>query len=147
MRYQLWDGLPSDVYERLCDCRSRREDILPLAISVYRNNTKGYTAEQAIEYTLEHLSCNSQDFCLENEEWDEYIEKLERNKNTPQKSPAQKIYDKLSYIGMLDTVIAQLDVLQQEIQSGIIKEPGLPKRLGNITKYVSDVRNGIAEEV
>ncbi len=72
----LWSELTGEVYNRLCDCRSKKDDIVPLARSVFHNNIKGFTAEDSLVYVLEHLECNSQDFDLTKDEFNEYIEQI-----------------------------------------------------------------------
>ena len=73
-KVDLWDGLTSEEYNRLCDCRSLKKDILPLAKCVHNN--KGYDAEQSLIYVLEHLDSNSQFFDLTNEEFDEIVRQI-----------------------------------------------------------------------
>lgn len=73
-REELWKGLDSAVYNRLCDCVSLKEDILPLTKCVKKN--KGYDAEQSLCYVLEHLDCNSQFFDLTREEYDAIIKEV-----------------------------------------------------------------------
>ncbi len=73
-RETLWNGLDSDIYNRLCDCRSLKADILPLAKCIHKN--KGYDAEQSLVYVLEHLECNSQDFDLTKEEFEDLMQQI-----------------------------------------------------------------------
>ena len=72
---KLWEGLDSEVLMRLCDCRSRQTDILPLAKCVYKNK-KMKDKESALLYVLEHLECNMQYFDLTEDEWNDIITKM-----------------------------------------------------------------------
>ena len=71
-----WANLTEDQYLRLCECRSRRADILPIARAFMLE--RGYNAEDALVATLEHLECNSQDFDLSDGEWDMCIRVLNK---------------------------------------------------------------------
>jgi hypothetical protein len=72
---ELWKGLDEEILMRLCDCRSRQSDILPLARCVYKN--KHMTDKvSALIYVLEHLECNMQYFDLTNDEWNAIIEQM-----------------------------------------------------------------------
>ena len=68
-----WDTLTSAQHDRLCDCRSLKADILPIA-RAYKIE-RGYDAEQALITALEHLDMNGQFFDLTSEEF----EKLQKS--------------------------------------------------------------------
>ncbi len=72
---KLWEGLDSNVFQRLCECKSLKKDILPLAKCIYKNKNMD-DKEQALIYVLEHLSCNSQFFDLTREEWDDIVSNI-----------------------------------------------------------------------
>lgn len=72
------DYLPSDVSERLGMCCNTREDI-PILVNAKWKKMKeqgkdkiGYTKEDALIQVLEHLDCNSQDFDLTIDEYNEF---------------------------------------------------------------------------
>lgn len=73
-RLTLWNLLTSDEYVRLCECRSLKEDILPIARCFMVNRHK--SPEDAIISTLEHLDWNNQFFDLTREERNELLTKL-----------------------------------------------------------------------
>ena len=62
-----WDSLNAEQYMRLCECRSKKFDIIPIA-KAYMLERK-CDAEQALERTLEHLDANGQFFDLTHDEW------------------------------------------------------------------------------
>lgn len=70
------DHLPADVYTRLCNCRSRREDIETLVNTRwwYMKETgkdkEGFTKEDALVYILDLLDSNSQYIDLTRVEYD-----------------------------------------------------------------------------
>ena len=70
-----WDNLTADEYMRLCECRSFRTDIVPIARAYMLE--KKYDAEMAIETALEHLGANNQFFDLSKDEFDDYKYQLE----------------------------------------------------------------------
>lgn len=70
----MWTFLTEEQYERLCDCRSRKTDIYNIAKCFLINKNK--TPEDAIICALEHLSCNSQDFDLTDEEFNKMAIRL-----------------------------------------------------------------------
>ena len=75
-RSQWGDSLPDDVWNRLCHCRSRKEDILPLAQAKWTyldSKNRKYCKEDALVCVIEHLDCNGQDFELTREEWDDIL--------------------------------------------------------------------------
>lgn len=75
-RSQWGDSLPDDVWNRLCHCRSRKEDVLPLAQAKWqyiKNKNREYTKEDALVCVIEHLDCNGQDFELTREEWNDIL--------------------------------------------------------------------------
>ena len=60
------DKLSGDVYHRLCECRTRKED-LPMLVNVrwawlkgQGKDKQGYTKEDALVQILEYLDCNDQ---------------------------------------------------------------------------------------
>ena len=73
------DYLSSDVYTRLGNCTSTKEDIKPLVSAkwLYYQKTgkaeKGFTKEDALVSILELLDCNSRFFDLTKEEYAELI--------------------------------------------------------------------------
>lgn len=69
-----WTSLSSAQYERLCDCRSRKEDIFAIA-RAYKIE-KNYDAVTALEVALEHLDANGQFFDLTQEEWTDLVQDL-----------------------------------------------------------------------
>ncbi len=135
---QLWRGLDADVHTRLCECRNTRADILPLAVCVSIN--KDYTVEQALEYVLEHLSCNGQFFDLSNDEW----KALEWAIESKARLPKAKKSEINSLVGDLDDIIVVVDILGNEIRGGTVPSD-LGKRVGDIGKQVSAVRNKLAD--
>ena len=66
-----WNNLTEQQYLRLCECRSKKSDIVPIA-KAYMLERK-YDAERALETTLEHLGANSQFFDLSEDEWTDYL--------------------------------------------------------------------------
>ena len=62
-----WETLTSEQYNRLCECRSLKADILPIA-KAYKIE-RGYDPEQALITALEHLDANGQFFDLASEEY------------------------------------------------------------------------------
>lgn len=70
------DGLPADVYHRLCECRSRREDIETLvnvkwaAMVAAGKREEGFKKEDALVQILELLDSNDQFFDLSRAEYD-----------------------------------------------------------------------------
>jgi len=77
--------LPNDVYTRLCNCTTIRQD-LPFLVSAkwraYQESgkaTAGFTKEDALVAVLELLDCNSIDFELTMDEYNELC--FVRNKN------------------------------------------------------------------
>ena len=71
-----WENLTEAQLTRLCECRSRKSDIVPIAIA-YKNES-GYDSENALICALEHLCMNSQFFDLTSQEWNDAISKLDR---------------------------------------------------------------------
>lgn len=71
------DYLNSDVYERLCACRTIKADLKQLVNAKwlsYIDNGKaaqGFIKEDALVAVLEHLECNSCYFDLTKEEYSE----------------------------------------------------------------------------
>lgn len=76
-RSQWSDSLPADVWDRLCHCRSRKEDILPLAQAkwsyIKAKFGDKYCKEDALVLVVEHLDSNNQDFELTREEWNDIL--------------------------------------------------------------------------
>lgn len=74
MNAKKWtDLLDEHIYARLCNCCSRRTDILPLARAKYcfeKSRNEEYKKEQALIEILDHLDCNSQFFDLSQAEYD-----------------------------------------------------------------------------
>ena len=71
---KLWNLLTEEQYERLCDCRSIKADIYPIAKCFLIN--RGKNPEDAIVCALEHLSCNNQDFDLTDKEYRDMVSRL-----------------------------------------------------------------------
>lgn len=74
MKYRL----PSEVYERLCECRNIKSDI-PIMVNVKWQimkerglDAKGYTKEDALVSILELLDANSQYYDLTEDEYNEW---------------------------------------------------------------------------
>ena len=71
------DNLPSDVYNRLRNCRSTKEDIQTLvnvkwaAMKANGKQEQGFTKEDALVDILELLDSNGHFFDLTREEYDE----------------------------------------------------------------------------
>lgn len=70
------DSLPADVYNRLCNCHSRRSDIETLvnvkwaAMVVAGKKDAGFTKEDALVSILDLLDSNGQFFDLTRAEYD-----------------------------------------------------------------------------
>lgn len=70
------DNLPTDVYHRLCECRSRRSDLewlvnVKWATMVAEGmKERGFTKEDALVSILDLLDCNNQFFDLTRGEYD-----------------------------------------------------------------------------
>lgn len=71
------DLLSGDVYSRLANCYTVKEDVLPLAQARWawlkKINAAGYTEEDALIYVLELLDCNSVSIDLTRTEYDDII--------------------------------------------------------------------------
>lgn len=66
---QFLDLLSDEVYTRLCECRNTKADIKRLAKAHYKIYKDTHTKADSIIAILEHLSINSQDFDLTDEEF------------------------------------------------------------------------------
>jgi len=55
-----WTGLTEEQFNRLCNCRSRKSDIIPIA-RCYKDEDNLSPCDALIA-TLEHLDCNGQFF-------------------------------------------------------------------------------------
>lgn len=75
-----WTNLTPEQHDRLCECRSLKSDIVPIATAYMIE--KGYDADSALTVTLEHLDANSQFFDLTPEDWKRYIRRLERRQGS-----------------------------------------------------------------
>lgn len=79
MKENKWtDSLNKDIYERLCDCFSTKDDILPLAQARWswikqREQYELYSKEDALCFVLELLEANSCYFDLTKDEYDEVL--------------------------------------------------------------------------
>ena len=62
-----WNTLTEAQHTRLCECRSIKADIIPIAKAYMCERDLG--ADDALETTLEHLDANGQFFDLTHEEW------------------------------------------------------------------------------
>lgn len=69
-----FDALTHEQYIRLCECRSRKSDIVAIARAYMLE--KSYNAEDALITALEHLDMNGQFFDLTGNEWNAYKNKL-----------------------------------------------------------------------
>jgi len=69
-----WTTLSTDAYNRLCNCRSAKKDIVPIAKAYMIE--RGYDPETAMEIALEHLGANNQFFDLTKDEWTDAINEL-----------------------------------------------------------------------
>lgn len=70
--------LKSEVYERLCNCRSRKDDILPLTQARWswikeQEKYKSFSKEDALVYVLELLESNGNDYDLTHYEYGEIL--------------------------------------------------------------------------
>lgn len=69
------NGLSSEVYERLCNCTTRKDDLSALVNARWnwykRQGKEGVTKEAALIDVLELLDCNGKQFDLTIEEWNE----------------------------------------------------------------------------
>lgn len=72
------DLLDEEVYERLCNCCSRKSDILPLAQAKWTilKDKPGYDKEDALVAVLELLDCNSCYFELSENEYDDLVSQI-----------------------------------------------------------------------
>ena len=77
-RHMKWNNLTEQQYTRLCECRSKKSDIVPIA-KAYAIE-QGMGAEDALETALEHLDANGQFFDLTHTEWLEFVEKIRWNR-------------------------------------------------------------------
>ena len=71
--------LPSDIENRLCNCKTLKKDIMYLINAKWLSmkdagkDKQGFTKEDALVSVLELLECNGQDFSLTEEEYQELI--------------------------------------------------------------------------
>ena len=72
------DNLPTDVYSRLCACRSLKSDIVPLTQARWAaiKEKPGFTKEDALVDVLDLLDSNSQYCDLTREEYDDILSKI-----------------------------------------------------------------------
>lgn len=71
-----WDNLTNEQYTRLCECRSIKNDIVPIAKAYMIN--KSCDADDALTYTFEHLDMNGQFFDPTEEEYNGYLNELRK---------------------------------------------------------------------
>ena len=71
MRYALWQTLNSEQYERLADCRSIKEDIVPIAKCFIKE--RGQDPEEALANALDQLDANGCYFDLPRDDYDDMI--------------------------------------------------------------------------
>lgn len=69
-----WDLLTQEQYNRLCECRSRKSDIVPIA-RCYKVEF-GISAEDALIKAFEHLDMNGQFYDPTKEEYDSMLAKI-----------------------------------------------------------------------
>ena len=76
MKIKWTDNLPEDVYNRLCNCCSRKSDLETLvnvkwaAMVEGGKKAQGFTKEDALVSILDLLDCNGQFFDLTPAEYD-----------------------------------------------------------------------------
>jgi len=74
--------LSEDVYNRLCNCTSKKSDLPELCKAKWRaykdagKDQHGFTEEDAIVAVLEHLDCNGCCYDLTNDEYEELKKSL-----------------------------------------------------------------------
>ncbi len=79
-RDSLWSGLTDGQYERLCECRSLRRDLVPIAVC-FAKAYPSESSEDALVRALEHLDMNGQFIDLTDEEYEQAVEDIERRRN------------------------------------------------------------------
>ena len=71
------DGLETDIYNRLCDCRTIRSDIPALFKAMWKNNeNKDLTKSDVLISVFELLDCNNRFFDLSEKEFDDIIKEV-----------------------------------------------------------------------
>lgn len=76
------DTLNSAVYERLCNCRSRKSDIKELVQARWAwmkrtgKDKQGFTKEDALVDVLDLLDSNNQYTDLTRDEWDDILQSV-----------------------------------------------------------------------
>lgn len=76
MNQKKWtDLLDQDVYNRLANCRSKKEDVLPLAQAKWATlkQKEGFGKEDALIAILELLDCNSCEVDLSLEDYNNIL--------------------------------------------------------------------------
>lgn len=76
MNQKKWtDLLDQDVYNRLANCRSKKEDVLPLAQAKWAilKQKEGSEKEDALIAVLELLDCNSCEIDLSLEDYNNIL--------------------------------------------------------------------------
>ena len=74
------DRIPSEIHERLCECRNLKKDIKPMMEARWAEmveagkDKEGFTREDALVYILEWMDWNNQWFDLTREEYNALIE-------------------------------------------------------------------------
>lgn len=78
MKTKWTDLLDNDVYYRLEDCKSKKEDIVPLAQAKWATlrQKQGYSKEDALIYILELLDSNSCEIDLSVEEYSDILNEI-----------------------------------------------------------------------
>lgn len=69
-----WNLLTNEQYDRLCACRSKKADIVPIA-KCYKQE-RGVSADNALTLTLEHLGMNGQFFAPTNDEYNKMLKRI-----------------------------------------------------------------------
>ena len=70
------DNLPGAVYERLCGCKTKKNDVATLVNAKWNDmkkrglDLKGYTKEDAVVSILDLLDANGQYYDITKEEYD-----------------------------------------------------------------------------
>ena len=72
------DFLSEEVYNRLAACRSTKEDVPPLAKAKWAilQHKEGFTPEDALVSILELLDCNSCNFDLTIDEYNDILSEI-----------------------------------------------------------------------
>lgn len=76
------DHLPRDVFNRLSECRTRKDDIVPLAVAYYqyklKNKGGSWTPEDALIAIWEWVDCNGQNMDFTKDEYNDMLFDINR---------------------------------------------------------------------